>query len=116
MKCPNCRCIVASNLYVCNYCGYEFSTGSAKTLTVEQAREDRLYYDAFRSYSTYQNFPYNSAFNDDCNYGFNNCCGNMNEAIYDYVSTDSGDVKNKLLLLMATCIALIICSLILLLI
>jgi hypothetical protein len=29
---------------VCNYCGYEFSTGSAQTLTVEEAYADRAMY------------------------------------------------------------------------
>lgn len=44
MKCPNCRCIVPNNQYECSYCGYAFSSGSAKTLTINEANEDYLYY------------------------------------------------------------------------
>ena len=37
MKCPNCRCIVPNNVSRCTYCGYDFMSGSAKTLTIEEA-------------------------------------------------------------------------------
>lgn len=44
MKCPNCRCIVPNNEYECSYCGYIFSSGSSKTLTISEAYEDYMYY------------------------------------------------------------------------
>lgn len=59
MKCPNCRCIVPGNMNYCSYCGYEFSTGSAKTLTVEESYYDSLYYDDYY-YDNYTDCFYNS--------------------------------------------------------
>lgn len=44
MKCPNCRCFVPQNIYYCMYCGYELSSGTAKTLTVEEYYGDYFNY------------------------------------------------------------------------
>ncbi len=54
MKCPNCRCVVPGNTDSCSYCGYEFSSGSAETLSIEEA-----YYDKFYE-GDYRDFPFNS--------------------------------------------------------
>lgn len=43
MKCPNCRCIVPNNVSRCTYCGYDFMSGSAKTLTIEEAYKFKTY-------------------------------------------------------------------------
>lgn len=43
MKCPNCRCIVPNNVDRCTYCGYEFMSGTAKTLTIEEAYRFKTY-------------------------------------------------------------------------
>ena len=48
MKCPNCRCIVPNNVSRCTYCGYDFMSGSAKTLT-------NNYADEFYAYDDYYN-------------------------------------------------------------
>ncbi len=41
MKCPNCRCILPNNMLVCDYCGYEFETGEARTWTVAETYRER---------------------------------------------------------------------------
>lgn len=43
MKCPNCRCTVPGSMYYCSYCGYRFDDGSAYTIPVTEAYNDRLY-------------------------------------------------------------------------
>lgn len=54
MKCPNCRCIVPGSLSVCNYCGYNFNTGSTKTVSVGKYGDDRIkYYRQTEGYDAY---------------------------------------------------------------
>lgn len=64
MKCPNCRCIVPNNVSRCTYCGYDFMSGSAKTLTIEEAYKFKTYdydyncdnyADEFYAYDDYYN-------------------------------------------------------------
>ena len=64
MKCPNCRCIVPNNVSRCTYRGYDFMSGSAKTLTIEEAYKFKTYdydyncdnyADEFYAYDDYYN-------------------------------------------------------------
>ena len=61
---PNCRCIVPNNVSRCTYCGYDFMSGSAKTLTIEEAYKFKTYdydyncdnyADEFYAYDDYYN-------------------------------------------------------------
>lgn len=51
MKCPNCRCIVPNNVSRCTYCGYDFMSGEARTLTIEEAYAFRAYDYNYGDYS-----------------------------------------------------------------
>lgn len=56
MRCPNCRCFVPKSMNFCSYCGYEFSEGTAKTLTIEEAYADRFYRESdYYAYIDYSN-------------------------------------------------------------
>lgn len=46
MRCPNCRCYVPMSMSFCDYCGYRFEEGSARTLSVTEAYADRFYGDS----------------------------------------------------------------------
>lgn len=43
MRCPNCRCYVPLSMTFCDYCGYRFEEGSARTLSITEAYADRFY-------------------------------------------------------------------------
>lgn len=60
MICPNCRCVVPGRMTYCGYCGYEFSSGAAKTLTVEESCDDRFYRQS--DYCNDYNYPLNPAY------------------------------------------------------
>ena len=70
MKCPNCRCVVPGNVDYCSYCGYEFSSGAAETLSIEEAMCDKFYDSDYRDFTfngtnSYNNMPisnYSQAF------------------------------------------------------
>lgn len=64
MKCPNCRCVVPKSMVYCNYCGYEFSEGTAKTLTIEEIYTDRFYneYDYYGYYGYSQDLAYENLY------------------------------------------------------
>lgn len=57
MKCPNCKCIVPSNVSHCNYCGYEIIADKIETMKVIGLNGDDFYDENFINY-TNNNYGY----------------------------------------------------------
>lgn len=104
MKCPNCRCIVPGSLSVCNYCGYDFNTGSTKTVSVEKYYRQTGEYDAYapeytkgRNYDLHHNNLYDYAYQNE--YATQNLTyGNdsfYQESRYYNSCYDSFDINNS---------------------
>lgn len=62
MRCPNCRCVVPERMTYCGYCGYEFLSGVAKTLTVDESYADRFYGEP--NYYNRYDYPQNTAYDN----------------------------------------------------
>lgn len=113
MKCPNCRCIVPGNMYYCSYCGYEFSTGSAKTLTVEEAYDDSYYYDYYTDYNSSMGY-YNNAFDGYGEYLMREGNRQINKNYLDRgTSGIDGDVMFISIMVGMTCLGIILSLLLL---
>ncbi len=76
MKCPNCRCVVPNNILNCSYCGYEFSSGSAKTQTVYESYYNRVYNDDYYI-NNYEHNDFGNAYSKYYCYAFENNRYNM---------------------------------------
>lgn len=101
MKCPNCRCFVPQNINYCSYCGYELSSGTAKTLTVEEYYRD--YFDYLDEYSG----------NNQSNVYYEECYPNAYSNYTDNQQADDSMDMTLIEVLLGTMCALLILSLIL---
>lgn len=102
MKCPNCRCIVPNNVSRCTYCGYDFMSGSARTLTIEEAYNFKTYdYDYI-----YDNYAEESYAYDD----YYNCKNDKTENVFVY----SQETNDSSLMVLISALILLAATLLLL--